>query len=115
MDPPTVATDGTALDMPHVSEDLNMQDQPAPSSPYNLCDDRLHQLQIDKWTNVSINDSLAARAISLYLETDHPVLGLFDADLFLDGLISGETNFCSSLLVTAVLCWACVSVAFHQP
>ena len=75
----------------------------------DLCDSRLAQLQIRKWTDVSISDSLAAAAISLYLETHHPILGLFDVDLFLNDLISYKRDFCSPLLVCALLCSACVS------
>ena len=76
------------------------------------CDERLHQLVISRWTKVAVTDEFAAEVISLYLETDHPLLGLFDADLFLDNLVSGELNFCSPLLVNALLCWSCVSSDF---
>ena len=74
-----------------------------------LCDQRLSQLQIGKWTDVPITDSMAAAAISLYLETDHPVLGLFDDDLFLNDLIAHKRDFCSPLLVCALLCSSLVS------
>ncbi len=78
----------------------------------SLCDERLGKIVISTWTKVPITNEFAARVISLYLETDHPLLGLFDADLFLDDLVSGQINFCSPLLVNALLCWACVSVLF---
>jgi len=84
---------------------------PAPIPSY--CDERLHRLEISNWTSITINNDFAARVISLYLETDHPILGLFDADLFLDNLISGKLHFCSPLLVSALLCWACVSVSLR--
>lgn len=47
--------------------------------------------------------------VSFYLQVDHPVTGHFDADLFLDDLLEGKTNFCSCLLVNSLLLWACVS------
>ena len=78
----------------------------------SLCDERLGHIVISTWTKVPVTNEFAARAISLYLETDHPLLGLFDADLFLDDLVSGQINFCSPLLVNALLCWACVSFSF---
>ncbi len=75
----------------------------------SFCDERLDQLVISTWTKVPVTNEFAARAVSLYLETDHPLLGLFDADLFLEDLVNGQINFCSPLLVNALLCWACVS------
>jgi hypothetical protein len=73
------------------------------------CDDRLHLLDITKWSDVKIPNDLAARIVSFYLQIDHPLLGLFDADLFLRDLIKLQHNFCSSMLVNAVLAWASVS------
>ncbi|KAK7937461.1 uncharacterized protein PG986_014329 [Apiospora aurea] len=71
------------------------------------CDERLSSLRISSWTTVQINDELAARIISLYLEVDHPLLGTFDPDLFVADLISVERRHCSSLLVNALLYWGC--------
>ena len=79
-------------------------------SPRKLCDPRLRELNIRKWTNVDIDDEMAASCISLYLETDHPLLGHFDPELFVSHLVSGRTKYCSSLLVNALLYWACVSL-----
>lgn len=59
---------------------------------------------------MAIPNDLAARLISFYLTTDHPVLGLFDADLFLRDLVDHKTDFCSPLLLDAVLCFACVII-----
>lgn len=75
-----------------------------------LCDARLYELDIGAWTKVDISSDLAARCISLYLETDHPLLGHFDPDLFLSRLAGDdEGDYCSPLLVNALLFWACVS------
>ncbi|KAF3049590.1 hypothetical protein E8E11_008967 [Didymella keratinophila] len=41
--------------------------------------------------------------------TDHPVLGFFDADLFLRDLIGQGLNFCSSFLFHSVMSLACQS------
>lgn len=61
-----------------------------------------------EWTDIPIKDGLAAGAVSYYLETDHPIHGLFDADLFMRDLACGQKNFCSPMLVNAVLGWSCV-------
>ncbi|KXJ87785.1 hypothetical protein Micbo1qcDRAFT_124133, partial [Microdochium bolleyi] len=59
------------------------------------------------WTNVDAANDFAARAISLYLETDHPLLGLFDADLFITDLVEHRTRYCSPFLVNALLYLSC--------
>ncbi|KAL1641744.1 hypothetical protein SLS61_009977 [Didymella pomorum] len=41
--------------------------------------------------------------------TDHPVLGFFDADLFLRDLVGQGLNFCSSFLFHSVMSLACQS------
>lgn len=88
----------------------SLSQQPLNSRP--LCDPRLADLEILRWTDVEIENDLAARCISLYLETDHPLLGPFDPDLFVEQLVSGENQFCSPLLVNALLYWACVCFQF---
>ena len=84
-----------------------------PSNPSRLCDSRLHQLDIRYWTDVRIENDMAAKCISLYLETDHPLLGHFDPDLFISDLISKRSLYCSSLLVNALMYWA--SVCYFLP
>ena len=75
----------------------------------SLCDERLKNLNIEFWTSVPIPSDLAAKIISLYLETDHPLLGSFDPDLFLADLVDCRNNYCSEILVSAVMYWGCVS------
>ncbi|KAK1579480.1 uncharacterized protein LY79DRAFT_522642 [Colletotrichum navitas] len=87
---------------------------PPPPPPIHK-DPRLKNLNIGFWTVVPITDQDAADIISLYLETDHPLLGLFDADLFLDDLIGGQFRYCSALLVNALLAFACQAYAAKQP
>lgn len=76
-----------------------------------LCDPRLHKLDIGYWTNVSIDNATAAKCISMYLETDHPLLGHFNPDLFVSDLTSKRRQYCSSLLVNSLLYWACVGLS----
>lgn len=80
-----------------------------PLPPSELVDRRLYFLNLRQWTEVSISDGLAAKMISLYLETDHPILGFFDADLFITALCGGLSNFCSPFLVSSLFYWICVS------
>lgn len=79
----------------------------SPNSSY--FDKRLERLNIAFWTAVPITNQYAARAISLYLETDHPFLGLFDADLFLEDLVDCQLNHCSAFLVSSLLAFASVN------
>lgn len=79
-----------------------------------LCDERLHKFDILTWTSVAIPSLAAKRALSLYLGTDHTTTALFDVDLFLDDLVSGGTRFCSRLLVSSLLSWACVRCIFSS-
>ncbi|KAH7265046.1 uncharacterized protein BKA55DRAFT_660600 [Fusarium redolens] len=71
------------------------------------CDERLEELNIGFWTSVPVASDLAAKVISLYLETDHPLLGPFDPTLFVEDLIHCRTNYCSKLLVSTVMYWGC--------
>jgi hypothetical protein len=71
-------------------------------------DPRLAGAKISRWTTVKIGETDARRLIGHYLETDHPIMGLFDADLFLEDLSSYSHAFCSDFLVTCILLWSCV-------
>ncbi|EWG41373.1 hypothetical protein FVEG_15285 [Fusarium verticillioides 7600] len=66
--------------------------------------------QISHRTSVPISNQFAAEAIALYLNTNQPWWAYFDTDLFLYELANAETNFCSSILVNALLAWATVSL-----
>ncbi|TIC89563.1 Nitrogen assimilation transcription factor nit-4 [Colletotrichum higginsianum] len=72
-----------------------------------LCDERLRDLKISYWTDVSVTDDYAARVISLYLVTDHPLLGVFDPHLFISDLVGQRQTYCSRLLVNALMYWGC--------
>ncbi|KAF2442155.1 hypothetical protein P171DRAFT_62402 [Karstenula rhodostoma CBS 690.94] len=69
-------------------------------------DPLLDDLRIEYWTTVDVTDEFAACAISMYLENDHPTLGLFDARLFVKDLIERKHECCSSFLVTSLLAFA---------
>jgi hypothetical protein len=75
--------------------------------PHSI-DPLLYDLRIRYWTTVDVTDDFAASAISLYLENDHPTLGLFDAQLFVGDLIKRKHQYCSPFLVTCLLAFASV-------
>ncbi|KAI8414059.1 hypothetical protein FOFC_07350 [Fusarium oxysporum] len=78
-------------------------------------DPRLHHVDISHWTTVTISNQFATEAISLYLNMNQPWWAFFDTDLFLDDLVNVETNFCSRMLVNALLAWATQSYAHYEP
>ncbi|KAF3039838.1 dolichyl-phosphate beta-glucosyltransferase, partial [Didymella keratinophila] len=63
-------------------------------------------LRIDYWTNVSVTSRYAAGAISMYLETEHLMLRLFDPETFLNDLINTNSDYCSAFLVNSLLALA---------
>ena len=73
-----------------------------------LCDSRLYRLRIDYWTRIPVSNDFAACIISSYLVKDHPLLGLFDADLFTGDLIGHRLDFCSAFLVSSLMYYASV-------
>lgn len=84
---------------------------PLPANPRRLCDIRLSHLSLAHWSQVPMPNLLAAEAISIHLETDHAILGFFDAELFVRDLVKGSGGNCSPLLVSAVCFWSCVRLA----
>ncbi|KAG5758522.1 hypothetical protein H9Q72_013342 [Fusarium xylarioides] len=78
-------------------------------------DPRLHDIDISRWTSIPLSNQFAAKAIALYLNMNQPWWALFDTDLFLDDLVNVETNFCSRMLVNALLAWATQSYAHYEP
>lgn len=78
------------------------------TDPY---DRKLQNIDISYWTEVPIANDLAARVIKLYLSTDHPLLGVFDPDLFITDLIKNREVYCSRFLVHAVMYLGCVSIS----
>ena len=76
-------------------------------------DQLLIGLDIAFWTPVPVTNQFAANVISLYLETDHPIIGIFDARSFVNDLLDCKLQFCSPFLVNSLLSFACVSPKFH--
>ncbi|KAI0805335.1 hypothetical protein GGR55DRAFT_690676 [Xylaria sp. FL0064] len=79
----------------------------AQGHPVEYCDEGLQYLQVSFWTDMKISNDFAARVISIYIKTDHPLLGLFDTRLFINDLINQRTNYCSKFLFHAVMYLGC--------
>ncbi|KAK6214358.1 Sodium- and chloride-dependent GABA transporter 1 [Pestalotiopsis sp. IQ-011] len=79
-----------------------------------LCDERLNDLDISFWTPVPIPNGLAAKVISLYLVTDHPLLGIFEPGQFIADLVNHKQISCSSFLVNTLLYWGCMYSAIEK-
>ncbi|PVH72925.1 hypothetical protein DL98DRAFT_609378 [Cadophora sp. DSE1049] len=62
----------------------------SPEPPPKFIDPLLQRIDTRSWTNVSVTNEFATSAISLYLETDYTVLGLFGSKLFLS---SGDVQY----------------------
>ena len=74
----------------------------------------LRKVDLTLWMDLPIPNETAVRVIALYLNNDYPVLPLFHADLFLRDLCQNQPYFCSALLISALLGWACVSIPVHK-
>ncbi|KAH6707255.1 hypothetical protein VD0002_g8150 [Verticillium dahliae] len=70
-----------------------------------ICDERLHHLDMSFWTDIPLSNEFATNVISLYLTTDHPLLGMFDPDLFVSDLVGHRDVYCSRFLVHALMYW----------
>jgi hypothetical protein len=75
-------------------------------------DGRLDRIPLEYWTSVPVSSTFAAQTISFYLVNEHPVLGIFDPELFVRDLIHCRRRFCTPLLVSSLLAWSCVSRSF---
>ncbi|KAI8626067.1 hypothetical protein F5Y19DRAFT_447828 [Xylariaceae sp. FL1651] len=90
----------------------NQSDRPSNSRQpteqlVKYCDERLRSLQVAFWTDIKVSNDFAARVISLYIQTDHPLLGLFDTHLLVTDLVDQRTAFCSRLLFHALMYIGC--------
>ncbi|KAK1975574.1 hypothetical protein LZ30DRAFT_754028 [Colletotrichum cereale] len=95
-------------------DSLNSTGRVGPRNPSTVYDNRLPSVDIIQWTDVLITNELSAAVLQLYLETDHPMMPLIDVDLLLAGLL-GKNEFCSRILVSGLLAWACQGYAAFKP
>ncbi|KAF4986939.1 hypothetical protein FGRMN_10611 [Fusarium graminum] len=75
----------------------------------------LQKVDLTLWMNLPIPNQTAVRVMALYLNNDYPVLPVFYADLFLHDLSQNRPYFCSALLISALLSWACQACTCIDP
>ncbi|KAA8611295.1 Zn(2)-C6 fungal-type DNA-binding domain protein [Pyrenophora tritici-repentis] len=64
-------------------------------------------LKPSKWTSVSSDHVFLTRLLEAYLLYEYPLWPCFHKDHFLGDMTSGRTDYCSPLLVNAILTAAC--------
>lgn len=80
--------------------------------PYHMAvmiEPLLENSTISSWTRASTDERLLRSIIQGYFQYPHPCGPLVHKDLFLEDLAAGRTEFCSQLLVNAVLSIGVVS------
>jgi hypothetical protein len=81
-------------------------------TPYGaaaLADPRIDKVVPSRWTAVSTDDDLMRNILRAYFQFEYPFFSFFHMDCFLDDMLAGQGQSCSSLLVNAVLATGCVS------
>ena len=78
-------------------------------------DSQVEDAKFSSWTTVCSNDALMREIFKSLLRCEYNFTAAFQKDLFLEDLTSKSTDFCSSMLVNAVLGYACVSVLLSLP
>ncbi|ESU09854.1 hypothetical protein FGSG_12447 [Fusarium graminearum PH-1] len=68
----------------------------------------LNDAKISSWTSVSKDDVLMRDLLRVMFRCEYQFTAAFQKDLFLQDLVAGREDFCSPLLVNAVLAYACV-------
>ncbi|KAJ8115819.1 hypothetical protein OPT61_g2622 [Boeremia exigua] len=102
----------------HISELEVVKSTHKPSNHPKYCDSRLEKLNIEFWTSVPVTNDHAASAISLYIETHHPIWSFFDASQFIEDLVECRTDAestCSPLLLSSLLAFAMVRTCILVP
>ncbi|KAF6525640.1 hypothetical protein HZS61_011435 [Fusarium oxysporum f. sp. conglutinans] len=96
----------------HDGSHINERETPQYFKPYHaatVLDPRLDSIKPSTWTTVSNDDKLMKSLLHDYFLHEYEWLPFFHKDHFLDDMLSGAKNFCSSLLVNSVLAVSCVN------
>ncbi|EXL66301.1 hypothetical protein FOPG_17517 [Fusarium oxysporum f. sp. conglutinans race 2 54008] len=94
----------------HDGSHINERETPQYFKPYHaatVLDPRLDSIKPSTWTTVSNDDKLMKSLLHDYFLHEYEWLPFFHKDHFLDDMLSGAKNFCSSLLVNSVLAVSC--------
>lgn len=72
-------------------------------------------LRPSKWTSISDDDVFLTRLLEGYFLYEFPLWPCFHKDHFLDDMTAGRSDYCSPLLVSAILTAACVGFILASP
>lgn len=64
---------------------------------------------VHSWTTVTDNSNLVADLLALFFQQHHSSVHFFDMYLFIEDMNNNRTNFCTPLLVNAVLAIGCTT------
>lgn len=108
--PPT-ATRGSLSPSPEPDSDLEKQLAPywKPYHAVEMIDPYLDEVRPSRWTNVSSDDGLMRKLLQAFFLYESSWLAPIHKDYFLRDMAKGWHQFCSPLLVNALLAYACVS------
>ena len=111
-------TDGNMTKRPSTRSIVEYSDFQDPYlKPYHaaeMVEHRLEGVQPSYWTSISTDDSLMRELLLLYFQNEHQWFFILHRELFLDDMSSKRFRFCSSLLVNAILAYACVRLASNK-
>ncbi|RGP63193.1 nitrate assimilation regulatory nira [Fusarium sporotrichioides] len=96
----------------HDGHHINDRQIPQYFKPYHaatILDPKLDSVKPSIWTTVSNDDKLMRSLLHDYFLHEYEGLPFFHKDHFLDDMLSGAKNFCSSLLVNSVL-----ALSYHR-
>lgn len=92
--------------------------QPSQGSAYEmpfhaaeLCDPMIDHVNASEWTAVVSDNGLLRRLLKSFFLHAYTESFPFHKDLFLSDMANGRTDFCSPLLVNAVMAYACYTCA----
>jgi hypothetical protein len=69
---------------------------------------RLSDVKVSFWTTVCDDNVLMRELLSVLFRCEYQFTAAFQKDLFLEDMAAQRKDFCSSLLVNAVLAYSCV-------
>lgn len=74
-----------------------------------VVDAKLELIKPSAWTSISSDDNWMRKLFNIYFLQEYHAAPFFHKDYFLEDMIAKRHEFCSSLLVNAILTMACVS------
>ncbi|KAM0215659.1 hypothetical protein ACHAPQ_011776 [Fusarium lateritium] len=95
---------------PHNQNELPTKDSIIYQAPYHaaqLVDPRLNTTEVKRWTSVTDDGELLNKLLQIYFLTEYTWYPAFQKDYFLEDMAAGRKQYCSSLLVNAILASAC--------